>query len=225
MKALAPWLGVARAPFLALPVTLVASGAAAAATEGRFELGPNPSRRGRPAAAARRRECAQRGERHADGHRSADAAHAVLRRQRHAARGAALGARDASVRLDLRGAGRARGRVVRAAPGLGLRAADRSGRSRGSFLLQRLRALRLGRGLRRSGPRRAARLGRRLGPGCAARSGRPVGRGPGLPDDLRPVAAERVPRRAGRPRRRPPQPRAAVRAPGGRTRLRGRLRC
>jgi 1,4-dihydroxy-2-naphthoate polyprenyltransferase len=35
-KALAPWLGVARAPFLALPLTLVAAGAAAAAHEGHF---------------------------------------------------------------------------------------------------------------------------------------------------------------------------------------------
>jgi 1,4-dihydroxy-2-naphthoate polyprenyltransferase len=36
MNGLAPWLGVARAPFLLLPVTLVASGAAAAAYEGTF---------------------------------------------------------------------------------------------------------------------------------------------------------------------------------------------
>ncbi len=36
MNGLAPWLGVARAPFLALPVTLVAAGAAAAAWEGSF---------------------------------------------------------------------------------------------------------------------------------------------------------------------------------------------
>ncbi len=36
MNALAPWLGVARAPFLALPVTLVAAGAAAAAHDGAF---------------------------------------------------------------------------------------------------------------------------------------------------------------------------------------------
>lgn len=36
MNGLAPWLGVARAPFLALPVTLVAAGAAASAYEGPF---------------------------------------------------------------------------------------------------------------------------------------------------------------------------------------------
>lgn len=36
MNGLAPWLGVARAPFLLLPVTLVAAGAAAAAWEGAF---------------------------------------------------------------------------------------------------------------------------------------------------------------------------------------------
>jgi 1,4-dihydroxy-2-naphthoate octaprenyltransferase len=36
MNTLAPWLGVARAPFLALPVTLVAAGAAAAAYGGSF---------------------------------------------------------------------------------------------------------------------------------------------------------------------------------------------
>jgi 1,4-dihydroxy-2-naphthoate octaprenyltransferase len=36
MNGLAPWLGVARGPFLFLPVTLVAAGAAAAAYEGRF---------------------------------------------------------------------------------------------------------------------------------------------------------------------------------------------
>jgi 1,4-dihydroxy-2-naphthoate octaprenyltransferase len=36
MNGLAPWLGVARAPFLLLSVTLVAAGAAAAAYEGRF---------------------------------------------------------------------------------------------------------------------------------------------------------------------------------------------
>ena len=36
MNGLAPWLGVARAPFLLLPVTLVAAGAAAAAYEGVF---------------------------------------------------------------------------------------------------------------------------------------------------------------------------------------------
>jgi len=36
MNGLAPWLGVARAPFLLLPVTLVASGAAAAAYAGAF---------------------------------------------------------------------------------------------------------------------------------------------------------------------------------------------
>jgi 1,4-dihydroxy-2-naphthoate octaprenyltransferase len=36
MNGLTPWLGVARAPFLALPVTLVAAGAAAAAWEGAF---------------------------------------------------------------------------------------------------------------------------------------------------------------------------------------------
>ena len=36
MNGLAPWLGVARAPFLLLPVTLVASGAAASAYEGAF---------------------------------------------------------------------------------------------------------------------------------------------------------------------------------------------
>jgi 1,4-dihydroxy-2-naphthoate octaprenyltransferase len=35
-----PWLGVARAPFLALPATLVAAGAAAAAYEGSFAWGP-----------------------------------------------------------------------------------------------------------------------------------------------------------------------------------------
>ncbi len=40
MNGLAPWLGVARAPFLFLPVTLVASGAAAAAYEGAFGWGP-----------------------------------------------------------------------------------------------------------------------------------------------------------------------------------------
>ncbi len=40
VTALAPWLGVARAPFLALPVTLVAAGAAAAAYEGAFGWGP-----------------------------------------------------------------------------------------------------------------------------------------------------------------------------------------
>jgi 1,4-dihydroxy-2-naphthoate octaprenyltransferase len=36
MNGLGPWLGVARAPFLLLPVTLVAAGAAAAAYEGAF---------------------------------------------------------------------------------------------------------------------------------------------------------------------------------------------
>jgi 1,4-dihydroxy-2-naphthoate octaprenyltransferase len=36
MSTLAPWLGVARAPFLLLPFTLVAAGAGAAAYEGRF---------------------------------------------------------------------------------------------------------------------------------------------------------------------------------------------
>ena len=40
MNALAPWLGVARAPFLLLPVTLVAAGAAAAAYEGAFGWRP-----------------------------------------------------------------------------------------------------------------------------------------------------------------------------------------
>jgi 1,4-dihydroxy-2-naphthoate octaprenyltransferase len=40
MNGLAPWLGVARAPFLLLPVTLVASGAAAAAYAGAFGWGP-----------------------------------------------------------------------------------------------------------------------------------------------------------------------------------------
>jgi 1,4-dihydroxy-2-naphthoate octaprenyltransferase len=40
MNGLAPWLGVARAPFLLLPVTLVASGAAAAAYEGAFGWRP-----------------------------------------------------------------------------------------------------------------------------------------------------------------------------------------
>ena len=40
MNALAPWLGVARAPFLLLPVTLVAAGAAAAANEGLFAWTP-----------------------------------------------------------------------------------------------------------------------------------------------------------------------------------------
>jgi 1,4-dihydroxy-2-naphthoate octaprenyltransferase len=40
MNGLAPWLGVARAPFLLLPVTLVAAGAAAAAYEGAFAWGP-----------------------------------------------------------------------------------------------------------------------------------------------------------------------------------------
>jgi 1,4-dihydroxy-2-naphthoate octaprenyltransferase len=40
MNGLAPWLGVARAPFLLLPVTLVAAGAAAAAHEGAFAWGP-----------------------------------------------------------------------------------------------------------------------------------------------------------------------------------------
>jgi 1,4-dihydroxy-2-naphthoate octaprenyltransferase len=40
MNGLAPWLGVARAPFLVLPVTLVASGAAAAAYEGAFGWTP-----------------------------------------------------------------------------------------------------------------------------------------------------------------------------------------
>ncbi|HXK09673.1 MAG TPA: prenyltransferase [Vicinamibacteria bacterium] len=39
MNALAPWLGVARAPFLLLPFTLVAAGAAAAAYEGSFGWG------------------------------------------------------------------------------------------------------------------------------------------------------------------------------------------
>jgi 1,4-dihydroxy-2-naphthoate octaprenyltransferase len=39
MNGLAPWLGVARAPFLLLPVTLVAAGAAAAAYEGAFGWG------------------------------------------------------------------------------------------------------------------------------------------------------------------------------------------
>jgi 1,4-dihydroxy-2-naphthoate polyprenyltransferase len=40
MNGLAPWLGVARAPFLVLPVTLVANGAAAAAYEGAFGWTP-----------------------------------------------------------------------------------------------------------------------------------------------------------------------------------------
>ena len=40
MNGLAPWLGVARAPFLLLPVPLVASGAAAAAYEGSFGWTP-----------------------------------------------------------------------------------------------------------------------------------------------------------------------------------------
>ena len=40
MNGLAPWLGVARAPFLLLPVALVAAGAAAAAYEGAFGWGP-----------------------------------------------------------------------------------------------------------------------------------------------------------------------------------------
>jgi 1,4-dihydroxy-2-naphthoate octaprenyltransferase len=40
MNGLAPWLGVARAPFLLLPVPLVASGAAAAAYAGAFGWGP-----------------------------------------------------------------------------------------------------------------------------------------------------------------------------------------
>jgi 1,4-dihydroxy-2-naphthoate octaprenyltransferase len=40
MNGLAPWLGVARAPFLLLPVTLVAAGSAAAAYEGAFGWTP-----------------------------------------------------------------------------------------------------------------------------------------------------------------------------------------
>jgi 1,4-dihydroxy-2-naphthoate octaprenyltransferase len=40
MNGLAPWLGVARAPFLLLPVTLVAAGAAAAAHAGAFAWAP-----------------------------------------------------------------------------------------------------------------------------------------------------------------------------------------
>jgi 1,4-dihydroxy-2-naphthoate octaprenyltransferase len=40
MNGLAPWLGVARAPFLLLPFTLVAAGAAAAAFEGAFAWAP-----------------------------------------------------------------------------------------------------------------------------------------------------------------------------------------
>ena len=40
MNGLTPWLGVARAPFLALPVTLVAAGAAAGAYEGAFGWAP-----------------------------------------------------------------------------------------------------------------------------------------------------------------------------------------
>jgi 1,4-dihydroxy-2-naphthoate octaprenyltransferase len=40
MNGIGPWLGVARAPFLLLPVTLVASGAAAAAYEGAFGWTP-----------------------------------------------------------------------------------------------------------------------------------------------------------------------------------------
>jgi 1,4-dihydroxy-2-naphthoate octaprenyltransferase len=40
VKTLAPWLGVARAPFLALPVALVAAGAAAGAWEGAFSWTP-----------------------------------------------------------------------------------------------------------------------------------------------------------------------------------------
>jgi 1,4-dihydroxy-2-naphthoate octaprenyltransferase len=40
MNGLAPWLGVARAPFLLLPVTLVAAGAAAAAYAGAFAWAP-----------------------------------------------------------------------------------------------------------------------------------------------------------------------------------------
>jgi 1,4-dihydroxy-2-naphthoate octaprenyltransferase len=39
MNGLAPWLGIARAPFLLLPFTLVAAGAAAAAYEGAFGWG------------------------------------------------------------------------------------------------------------------------------------------------------------------------------------------
>ena len=41
MKSLQPWLGVARAPFLVLPVTLVAAGASAAAYEGAFGWVPS----------------------------------------------------------------------------------------------------------------------------------------------------------------------------------------
>jgi 1,4-dihydroxy-2-naphthoate octaprenyltransferase len=40
MNGLAPFFGVARAPFLLLPVTLVAAGAAAAAAQGAFAWGP-----------------------------------------------------------------------------------------------------------------------------------------------------------------------------------------
>jgi 1,4-dihydroxy-2-naphthoate octaprenyltransferase len=40
MNGLSPWLGVARAPFLLLPITLVAAGSAAAAWEGAFAWTP-----------------------------------------------------------------------------------------------------------------------------------------------------------------------------------------
>ena len=143
---------------------------------GRLRLGTDAPRPRRPRAPPRRGQRAQRGERHDDGHRPAHDAHALLGRQRHAARGAALGAGDPRLRLHRRPDRRPDRRLVRAAARADVRAAHGGGRRLRPLLLRRLRARGPRRDLRRPRPRRAARLGRRLGAGPGAGPGRAVGR-------------------------------------------------
>ena len=106
---------------------------------GRVRLGPDAAGARRPRAAPRRGECPQRGERHDHRHRPADDADPLFRRQRHAPRGAALGAGDAHLRLHLRAGRRSHRRLVRGAPRAALRPADGGGRSRRPLLLRRPR--------------------------------------------------------------------------------------
>ena len=91
MSKLAAYAGVARAPFLLLPVTLVASGAAAAAYDDRASVLATVLAAHRPRRAACRGERVQRSQRHAVRHRPADHPDAVQRRQRHAALGGPVG--------------------------------------------------------------------------------------------------------------------------------------
>ena len=195
-----PWLGVARAPFLLLPFTLVAAGAAAAAYEGRFgwpqtllalvglvalHIAVNAFNEASDMTTGIDLRTVRTP--FSGGSGTLPAGHLTIGQTRvFAAANAVLG--------GLIGIWFATPPRVAVRPAAGCR------RDRRAALLAVHDSPRDWRGLRRPRPGAAARLGSGLGPGGVSWPCRPLGGGSGLLHDLQSALPERVSRRGGRSR-------------------------